>query len=124
MGNGSVAALVEDWLESPHVKWEGTRDVVLWAKEYGDDLRRAWAECPRADYLLVITGACRAPEEPVVRAVAAAAREGLRFVPRKEARSTRAVLFAEGYRRGRPFDQEAAMKVPCMISGGKLSAVP
>jgi hypothetical protein len=112
MGNTDVAALIESWLDSPHVKWELTRDVVEWARGYGTDLKRAWEECPRADYLLAIAGACQAPEEPVVLGIAAAAREALRFVPRNEGRSFRAVLYSEGYRHGRPLDQKAAQKVP------------
>jgi hypothetical protein len=104
MGRKSVAGLLEEWLSVPEVKWEASRDVVEWARAYGDDLERAWSECPRADYLMALAGACDAPEEPVVRLVASCAREALRFVPRKEARSTKAVLHAEGYRRGRRFD--------------------
>jgi hypothetical protein len=124
MGHGDVATLLESWLGGEHVKWQATTEVVAWAMDYGSDLERAWTECPRADHLVAIAGACKAPEEGLVRVVAACAREALQLVPRSEARSTKAVRYAESYRRGRPYDQDAARKIPddAMAALGDLNA--
>ncbi len=109
-----VSSLLEAWIADPDVTWEAALDVVDWARPYGADLERAWRECPRADHLVAIAGACGADRRAVVATVAAAAREALAFVPRKEKRPIKAVHFAETYRPGpelTPADLEPAKAI-------------
>jgi hypothetical protein len=96
----TVAQLIQDWLDREDTKWDATPDVVAWAEAYGDDLERAWGECPRADFLMAIAGACKVAPELIVRASSAAAREAVTLLPAKVAFPRKAVHLAESYRVG------------------------
>src|SRR5262249_12378848 len=95
-----VARIVQDWLDSDGVKWEATREVVDWVRPYGTDLQRAWRECPRADFLMAIAGACQADPQLVARAARSAARGALAFGPAKLALPRKAIHLAETHRAG------------------------
>ena len=96
----TVAQMIQDWLDREDTKWDATTDVVAWAEAYGSDLERAWAECPRADFLMAIAGACAIEPELIVRASSAAAREAVTLLPVKVAFPRKAVHLAESYRVG------------------------
>lgn len=96
----TVAQMIQDWLDREDTKWDATTDVVAWAEAYGSDLERAWAECPRADFLMAIAGACAVEPELIVRASSAAAREAVTLLPAKVAFPRKAVHLAESYRVG------------------------
>ena len=96
----TVARLIQDWLDLEDTKWDASTEVVAWAEPYGTDLERAWAECPRADFLMAIAGACNIDPELVVRASCAAAREAVTFLPAKVVLPRKAVHLAESYRVG------------------------
>jgi hypothetical protein len=56
-------------------------DVVAWAEPYGADWARAWAACPRGDWLLGIATRTAAPPMALVRAACASARLAQEYVP-------------------------------------------
>ncbi len=74
---------VADWLS----RLGADPEAVAWARAYGWGWERAWAECPRGDWLLTV--AARATTEPtaLVRAASACARLGLPYVPSDESRA-------------------------------------
>jgi hypothetical protein len=96
----AVAQIIQGWLDREDTKWDATTDVVAWAESYGADLERAWAECPRADFLMAIAGACNIAPELVVRASCSAAREAVTLLPAKVVLPRKAVHLAESYRVG------------------------
>jgi hypothetical protein len=96
-----VAQRIQDWLDQDDTKWEASTDVVDWAGAYGADIERAWAECPRADFLMAIAGACGIEPWLVLRASSVAAREAVTLLPAKVTLPRKAVHLAESYRVGR-----------------------
>ncbi|MFS8070011.1 MAG: hypothetical protein ACMG6S_26905, partial [Byssovorax sp.] len=104
-----VAQRIQDWLDEEDTKWDATADVVDWARAYGTDVARAWAECPRADFLMAIAGALRIEPVLVVRAASVAAREAVTLLPAKVALPRKAVHLAESYRVGRDLEGASAL---------------
>jgi hypothetical protein len=60
------------------------RDVVAWAEPYGLDWEKAWAECPRGDWLLGIAARTAVEPTALVRAACACARLARDYVPDDE----------------------------------------
>ena len=50
----SIAERIEAWVSLLGEAWSLGDGVVAWAREHGADGRRAWLECPRADYLVTL----------------------------------------------------------------------
>ncbi len=92
-----------EWLERAGAH----HDVVSWARVYGADWDRAWAECPRGDWLLGI--AVRAGGDPrqVVEGACACARFAFEYLPESEHRPRAAVEAAEAWVEG---DDDAAAR--------------
>jgi hypothetical protein len=57
------------------------RDVVDWAEPFGMEWERAWAECPRGDWLLGIAARTAVEPSALVRAACACARLAQDYVP-------------------------------------------
>lgn len=78
-------------------------EAVAWVEER--DLRAAWQECPRADWMLWLLGKMAGKEGWPTRAQVAAAvcdcaETALKFVPAGEERPRRAISMARHYLRG------------------------
>jgi hypothetical protein len=86
---------VHAWLERAGAQ----HDVVEWARAYGADFARLWAECPRGDWLLAIAARLGAARPQLVLAAASCARLALAHVSADEARPLAAVTAAEAYGR-------------------------
>jgi hypothetical protein len=72
-------------------------ESIVWL---GDrDLKTAWAECERADWMLWLA-AKRCDRKKVVLAACACARTALKYVPKGEMRPLRAIETAEAWTRG------------------------
>ncbi len=56
-------------------------EAVAWARAYGVDWERAWAECPRGEWLLSITARMAIDPTSLVRAATACARLAMPYVP-------------------------------------------
>jgi hypothetical protein len=59
-------------------------DVVAWAEPYGLDWEKAWAECPRGDWLLGLAARAAVDPSALVRAACACARLAREYVPDAE----------------------------------------
>ncbi len=57
------------------------RDVVDWAEPFGMDWERAWADCPRGDWLVGIAARRAVEPSALVRAACACARLARDYVP-------------------------------------------
>jgi hypothetical protein len=87
---------VADWLER-----EGaSHDVVEWARPYGADMQRLWAECPRGDWLIALALRLGAEHRLLVRAACGCARLALSHLPDSEQRPAAAVRAAEAWSAG------------------------
>ena len=70
-----LSTMLEEWVgdgADPQV-----RDAIVWARLFGNDVERAWRECPRGDYLLLIAGACGSEASGVAELVRELAGETL-----------------------------------------------
>lgn len=105
-------------------------DVVQWAEAYDQDFARAYAECPRGDWLLAV--AVRAGVTPQARCLAAAAcaRLGLTWLDAPE-QAQAALGLLEQFAQGRvnaealaePRARLEAQELPDPASATALSAV-
>ena len=84
---------VSRWLEEGGAQ----NDVVVWAVPFGDDWPRAWASCPRGDWLLAIAARAGTDPRKIVAAACACARFALEYLPDTEIRPRAAVDAAEGW---------------------------
>lgn len=73
---------LREWLEANGAH----HDVVEWARPYGEDWERAYAECPRGDWLLGIAARRGVDRAAVVRAARACAELAKEYVPDRERR--------------------------------------
>lgn len=94
----SLADQLRAWLALETTKWELSHEVVDWAEGFGDDVRRAWMECPRADFLMALAGLLEAPRALVLAAAATAGRDAVNLLPKKMIAPRKAVFQAAGYR--------------------------
>ncbi len=61
----NLDALVKDWLSATGRVCDGSADGLAWMERYETDYLRAWQECPRGDWLVLIAAALGADEEKV-----------------------------------------------------------
>ncbi|MBC7173406.1 MAG: hypothetical protein H5U40_13285, partial [Polyangiaceae bacterium] len=61
-------------------------EAVAWARAHGRDWERAWAECPRGDWLLMVAARMKSDPAAIVRAASACARLALPYLPNDEER--------------------------------------
>jgi len=91
----TVAQSIETWIDSEHVHWNLSSDILAWAEAFETDFARAWTECPRVDYLMALAAAAHAPHGPIVKLAATEAREAMKYVPTGIMAPARAAIAAE-----------------------------
>jgi hypothetical protein len=59
-------------------------DLVEWARAFGADFARLWAECPRGDWLLALAARLGVPREALLAATCGCVRPALEYIPEDE----------------------------------------
>ncbi|HJL20390.1 MAG TPA: hypothetical protein RMH99_32280 [Sandaracinaceae bacterium LLY-WYZ-13_1] len=97
-------------------------DVVTWARPYGDDWAKAWAECPRGDWLLGLAARRGVERARLVRAACACARLALDHVADDEARPLAAIEAAERWADGE--DDPESRRVAARDADAAIDGAP
>ncbi len=92
---GRVADALREWADEHELAWKRRDEALRWAEAQGDDLRRAWETCPRADDLMALAGALQAPMKSTLVAAGRLVRPALALATKRDAPATRAVYLAE-----------------------------
>jgi hypothetical protein len=76
------------------------RELAEWASGFGDNLERAWHECPRGDWLIGLATALGVPVKELLPAVAGLVSQVLAKLPAGEQRPEEALRAAERWAQG------------------------
>jgi len=76
------------------------REIAEWASDFGDNLERAWSECPRGDWLIGLATALGVPVKELLPAVAGLVSQVLPRIPEAELRPAEALRVAERWAQG------------------------
>lgn len=109
------------WLESSGAQ----HDLVGWARAFSGDSARAWAECPRGDWMLAIAARAGVARPRVVEAACECARVALTYVGDGDAAAERAIAAAERWaREGATDDLAAAARAACEEASRAADVAP
>ncbi len=99
----AISECIADWLDDEFTDWElPTKDVVAWFEPFGRDVKRAWNQCPRPDYLMPLAAVCAAPVASVVRLAASATYPVLPALAPQHPDATKLVELAAEFSSDRP----------------------
>jgi len=93
--------LLRTWSRRPREAFTiDYREIAEWASEFGDNLERAWNECPRGDWLIGLATALGVPVKELLPAVAGLVSQVLTKIPPGELRPEEALRTAELWAQG------------------------
>jgi hypothetical protein len=93
--------LLRAWARRPRESFTiDYREIAEWASGFGDNLERAWNECPRGDWLMGLAMALGVPVKELLPAVADLVSQVLPKLPAGEQRPEQALRAAERWARG------------------------
>jgi hypothetical protein len=72
---------VKLWVEETGRTCDGSLEAVGWMSAYGSDHLRAWEECPRGDWLVLMAAALGADEQKVFDVACEASRAAVAVLP-------------------------------------------
>lgn len=93
-----------------------------WASPYSSDWQRAWAECPRGDWMLWLCSRLHIDRRWIVMAAVWCAVPALRHVPRGEHRPHDALWCARGWALGERTDDEVRAAAAAARSAARSAA--
>lgn len=93
--------LLRTWSRRPREAFTiDYRELAEWASGFGDNLERAWNECPRGDWLIGLAMALGVPVRHLLPAVAGLVSQAVHRVPETEPRPAEALRMAERWVQG------------------------
>lgn len=93
--------LLQAWARRPRESFTiDYREIAEWATGFGDNLERAWNECPRGDWLIGLATALGVPVKELLPAVAGLVSQVLPKIPAGEPRPEEALRVAEHWAQG------------------------
>jgi hypothetical protein len=100
------------------------REIAEWASGFGDNLERAWNECPRGDWLIGLATALGVPVKELLPTVAALVSQVLPKLPAGEQRPEEALRVAERWAQGAGTGMECARaRDAALAAAGTLGLV-
>lgn len=101
-----LAEQLSSWLAKAGEAWPFGNGVVSWSLPFNADAQRAWNECPRADYLLVLAALGGANHTTLHRVVCATTRELIALCPGQTDLLTAMQTVSESFMRHEPLPAE------------------
>ncbi len=99
---GTIAKQLDTWIQDAGEAWSHGGAAVIWSLAFGADFERAWRECPRADYLVLLAAVGGAEHSLVQRALCRITRELVPLSPAQEAPLSAMQRVTESFMRSEP----------------------